>query len=331
MDQVLALAEISKSDWIARATSVRIALSALWSLVYEEGPGKSEFAQTITGSSPKAYFQVAADKNALLLRLCYTMSSWSPKDTLAHFWPDAKALASPAQLLLRYCDFTRVHIVSETNDVEIVAGFLASKPSEKTPNEVRTFWVEPLAPNLISEIPFEAPGPDAPQLKPLSATAGISPQKAARNLETEFGSSPSQSQSEDTDDTIPAGDPTNPPAHSKDRFLIRAAKKIQELKALLLDRDQTIRELRSGGVGTSKPLPPPDAEALLEAFQGKYFEAKYQIRQIELKIVEMETQGATPAEVQALKMRMAELAAREREWIKTLAATIDTLREAKKA
>ncbi len=319
MDQVLALPEIHKTEWMARATSIRIALSALWSLVYEEGPGKSEFAQTITGSSPKAYFQVGTDRNLLALRLCYTMSSWSPKDVLSRFWPNQKSPTAAAQLLLRFCDFTRAHFISETNDVEIVAGFFASAPAEKAPNETHTLWVEPIAPNLISEVPYEVPGPTYPYLRHLGG--------APKKPNTDALARQVASEVDEDEESLPIGDPHNP----RDRFLIQAAKKIRDLKAMVHEREQTIRELRSGGVGTSRPLPPPDAEALLEAFQGKYFEARYQIRQFELKIVEMEKKGASAAEVEALKRKMAELAAREREWIKSLATTLEAFRESRKA
>ncbi len=319
MDQVLALPEIQKTEWMKRATSIRISLSALWSLVYEEGPGKSEFAQTITGASPKAYFQVAADKTTLVLRICYSMASWTPKDALSRFWPNAKSFTSPAQLLLRFCDFTRVHLIAETNDVEVVAGFFASAPAEKTPNETRTLWVEPIAPNTVSEIPFETPNAAVPHLRYLTGQKKSQTEALTRQVAEEVD--------EHDEESLPVGDPHNP----RDRFLIQAAKKIRDLKKSLHERDQAIRELRSGGVGTSKPLPPPDAEALLEAFQEKYFEARYQIRQFELKIIEFESSGASAGEIESLRKQMAELADRKREWIKSLASTLENYHEAKKA
>ena len=129
--------------WAKRSGSMRICLNALWSLIYEEGPGKAEVTAAPT-SSPKAYFQVACDREMAVLRLCFQMPSWTPRTALANFWPGALSPTSPAQLLLRYADFVRVHTYSNTPEVEIVAGLLSALP---VPNR-RTARVHTFGPTL---------------------------------------------------------------------------------------------------------------------------------------------------------------------------------------
>ncbi|MCM2279517.1 MAG: hypothetical protein NDJ89_15685 [Oligoflexia bacterium] len=299
MDTVLALPELRNHEWTQRSNALRICLGALWSLIYEEGPGKTEFHQLITQSSPKAYLQVAASAGFLTLRLCYTMPGWSPKTALASFWPERGLPVKPAQLLGAYSDFLRVHWIAETNDLEIVVGFLSSAAPERQPGQARSIWIEPLAAGLVSEVPYETPNPNLPHLRQLPG--------AAPPL-----------------DTRPRAESAENKA--RERFILDAAVKIRELRKLLDDRETLIRELRSGGIGTAPALPPPDAEGLLEAFQEKFFEARFQIRQFETQIAEMENRGATPGEIEALRKKMLLLAQRQQGWILKLAAALESYR-----
>ena len=97
-----------------------------------------------------------------------------------------------------------------------------------------------------------------------------------------------------------------------------------------MSRDELIQELRSGGVSTAPALPAPDADALLEAFQQKYFETRYQIRQFEIQIQDIEKNGANPEQIELLRLKIAKLHAQETNWVKKLAITIETYRAAKK-
>lgn len=305
MDTLLSLPEIANSDWSRRGNAIRVCMNALWSLIYDDGPGKSDFHQAITPSSPKAYFQVAADRRLLTLRLCYTMPAWGPKEALTAFWPDKKKFAAAPQLLLRFADFVRVHRITENNDIEIVAAFLSSRVQPETDaaaDAVRTLWIEPLTARLVSEVPFESPSPVAPHLKPLPPIPGAGePKLHARSAQG-----------------------------AQERFIMDAAVKIRDLKKLLTERDEMIRDLRAGGVGTAQPLPPPDAESLLEAFQERYFEARFQIRQFEIQIHQMESRGVTPQEIETIRLKMQALANREQAWIRKLAQAIEAYREAKR-
>ncbi len=299
-DYVLNIPEIIKSDWIKRSSSIRIILSALWGLVYEEGPGKVGYGQTSGSTITKAYLQLAASKQCLIFKLFYyTIPHQTPRDAIKQFWPDKTKPARPGQLLLKYADFLRVHTIHETSDIEIVVGLFPSAPAEVAPDQIHTLWIEPLSARLVSEPPYEAPGPHAPHLRALPVVSLESPKP---RIVDKLKSGP---------------DPAN------DRIVHEATSKIRELKAVIREREATIQELRSGGVGSSPPLPPPDAEGLLEAFQLKYFEARFQIRQFEIQIHEIQKKGANSEQVKELRLKMEALANREKAWIKEIMKTLE--------
>jgi hypothetical protein len=313
MDAILQLPDIAHTEWAKRGGAIRILLSALWSLVYEEGPGKSEFNQAISATHPRAYFALGADRGALALRLCYSMPC-SPKDVLRMFWPSGKAPASPAQLLFRYADLLRVHSVAGTQDLEVVAALLPGAGSQSFHGHVQNLWLEPIAANLVKEVPFELPSPEAKWLKALPApVAPAAPGDAAA------AQTAAKKEAEPTAERF------------KDRFIFEAAVKIRKLKAQLAERDELIRELKAGGVGVPAPLPPPDAESLLEAFQDRYFEARHLIRKFEDEIAALEAKpgGATSAAATALKQKMDVLAAREASWLRKISATLEEFRRAR--
>ncbi len=302
IDSILGLSEIANSDWKKRSNALRICISALWSLIYEEGPGKAEL--NAISKAPRAGFQLGVDAGCLALRLSYCMPQWSPKDTLGVFWPDVTRPSAPSQLLLKFADFVRVHTIPDVSVIEVVVGFLNSSPSERAHGNIHSLWVEPITANLMIEGPFDMPGATAPHLKLLPVPE--LPTSRAR-----------------------AEEPSEAAERAKDRYVADAAVTIRELKAALADKDRMIRELRSGGVGTAPPLPPPDAESLLEAFQERYFEARYQIREFEVQIAELEARGATAQDIEALKKKMEYLASRENNWIRKIAKTIEAYRKAR--
>jgi len=309
IETILSMSEIANDEWQKRAAALRISLMALWSLVYEEGPGKGEFAQAAAGRTPKAYFQMGVDRHSLMLRLCYSMGSMSPKDALGAFWPNAEHPTAPAQLLTRYADFVRVHTIAEAGDVEITVGFFPSAPADKAPQDTHTLWIEPLSAQVVTEVPFEAPSPANPYLRALPGSPA-----AAQAAPTHKG--PTTVGEEET--------------RAKERFIFNAASKIRELKKALYDRDEVIKELRSGGVGTAPSMPPPDAEGLLEAFQERYFEARYQIRQFEIQIRDAETLGASPQALEQLRQKIQGLILKEQQWIQKIAQTLEMIREARR-
>jgi hypothetical protein len=335
IDSVLGLSEFQDPAWAKRTSAMRICLSALWSLIYEDGPGKTEFNQLTTANVPKAYFQIAADREVAVFRLGYSLPNSSSKDAIAVFWPNPKLPAAPAQLLLKYADFVRVHSVAGTNDIEVVVGFFPSAVAEQAHGQVHTLWVEPIAANLFTEPFFEAPGPNSPRLRPLPH--GSAYVKDPRDNNIRAVNSPGSAANQNSG---PILRPSTGAANQNSGLVPRPVTtttaateeqptaKIIELLSIIQKREATIQELKSGGVSTAQPLAPPDPESLPEAFQERYFDAKYQIRQLELEIVALEKRNATPEEINNLKQKMAALANREASWIRKLASTIETFRAA---
>ncbi|OFZ79421.1 MAG: hypothetical protein A2583_02955 [Bdellovibrionales bacterium RIFOXYD1_FULL_53_11] len=304
IDAVLGLPEVVSNGWLKRSQALRIALGSLWSLVYEEGPGKSQFAlaQSEAAKVPKAYFQVAADAKCLALRLCYNMSSFLPKDALAMFWPDQKRPTAQTQSLLKYADAVRVHNITDTFDVEVTAFFFQSAPSETSHQQMHSLWLEPLTSHLMTEIPYEAQSPDTPHLRPLPVQQI---QTATKVLDDKAQ------------------------LKAKERFIFQAAVKIRELKKSLVEREEQVKELRSGGIGTAQPLPPPDAEGLLDAFQERVLDSQYRIRKLEQEIATVEQTGDYTG-LDSIRQKVSTLMSREQSWIRKIGEILEICRAAKK-
>lgn len=302
IEAVLSIPEVANSDWSRRSNAIRIIVMSMWSMIYEEGPGMGEILRAIGQTYPRAYFQVGADGASMAFRLWFSMASLGPTDAVKCFWPGQGKPSSPAQLLLRFSDLVRVHRIAETQDVEVVAVLHHdSAPSISNPNQVHTLWVEPITLHLVTELPYEMPSAAQPQLRALTPPL-----------------QPVQPQTQ-----------TQPQPQARDRALIETAMQIKKLKDMLAEKDELIRDLRMGGVGMPAQIPPPDEEGLLEAFQERYHEARFQIRQFEISIHDAETKGATTNELDQLRQKMQALEAREQAWIRRLATILETYRNAR--
>lgn len=298
MDVISGLPEVIEHGWGVRANAIRICMTALWSLVYD-GPGKSEMSQAISAvanTQARAQFNVSASAQGLVFRLCYGVPGGSPKSVFEEFWPNTTQQVSSAQLLIRYGDFLRVHWIPETSEIEVVVGFFRSGPSEAYFAHVHTLWIEPISNKLVFATPKnclkDLPGMPIPLAQAQRDSEKVSEIKA------------------------------------KDRAIADASSKIKALHEALAEKDRQILELRAGGVGTAEPLPPPQMEDLVETFQERYFEARYQIRQFELEIADLEKKGATQGQIEALQKKMAALIHREHSWIKRISTALRSFRPA---
>jgi hypothetical protein len=289
LDSVLKLPEFVQSDWKKRATCLQILLPTLGGMLNLEG-------LHLETSSQKACLQVAIDPSCLLMRLWISpIDSTATGRILDLFTPNSEAPTQACQLLLRFCDFLRVHPISgEKWALEVVAGLLPSAPSEKAHGELHTFWYEPIAGKLVSELPFETSSSEIHQVR-------------YRTLSTKRN-------------------PIRPPLRLIEN---QEPNIINDLKNKIREREKTIEELKSGGVGNTKAMEIPEAEALLEGFQERYFDAKHQIRLFGLEIMRIEKNGGTPEQINTLRLKMEALQNRENSWIKKLIATLDDFRKSK--
>lgn len=295
MDALSLIPEIAHPDWHARMNSIRICVSAFWGLVYEEGPGKNELAQTMNIKVTRAYFQIGADSRMVALRMIYPLPNWSPKNILASFWPDSKRPSASTQLLLKYADLIRVHAVPDTGDVEVTAMLFKSASAEKLPEYLHSLWIDPLASRHFQETPTELPGPKSPQLRPLP------------ELEQKV-----------------------PVSAEEKSALESAAIKIRDLKRQLENRDRMIYDLKRGGVTQTAPMPMPEIEDLLETFQERYHQARLEIQYLEDQVLILERQGATEWDIGQAQRKVNTLLQREQDWVRKLAHALNLYREARR-
>jgi hypothetical protein len=300
IDALTGIPEIGKTDWMSRSGAIRIVMSALWGLIYEEGPGKSEFAQTLTAGQPKAWFQVSANSQCLAFRLVYSMPNWSPKDVLVNFWPSAERPGSPAQLLRRYSDLLRIHRIADSPDLEIVAAFFKAAPADRAPENVHTLWIEPLAARLVHDVPYEKLGPERPHLKPLISAMPARPDEAQNA--------------------------------AREKQLTDLAFQVKELRKALRDRETKIEELKTGGVSAPQPGP-VDADGLLEAFMERFYSNHVKAQELQDRIRLVYTCSFSPdksSEIAQLEQQLKAAKAKEEEWIKKLADALRSYAEDKK-
>lgn len=145
IDSILELNEIASSHWSKRSNTIRILTSALWSLIFDNGPGKADRGKMGSEKPPRGYFEVSADSHGLGLRLCYVEPGWKVKDVLHQFWPGALTPSTAGQILLQYADFVRVHVDPENSEIEVTVMLYPSAPAERANDSLRTLWIEPLS------------------------------------------------------------------------------------------------------------------------------------------------------------------------------------------
>jgi hypothetical protein len=145
MDTVLGLSEISNTNWKHRMNSIRMLITALWSLVFDHGPGRRDGLKNHNEREARAYFEFGADSTALVFRLCYHEPGWKVKDVLHQFWPGALSPSHAGQIIGQFADLLRVHVDPETSEIEVTAVLYPSAPSERAADIIKSIWIEPLS------------------------------------------------------------------------------------------------------------------------------------------------------------------------------------------
>lgn len=299
LDQISAIPELQAPAWRARLPSLRNALCALWSIVYEQGPGLPTSSYR-GAAGAVASLQIATTETLLALRLCTHTPQRNGNDALKGYLPGSERASEAKQMLFQFADFARIQWIKDAGGLEIT--LLLWGDTEPDSYRARAFWLGTLSASQIVEAPFESPSPEIPQFRvlPPPATPGVAATLAA--VPTTVGAA--------------ARHPEESPELIKD------------LRRQLAQRDALLSELKAGGVGAAKPLPPPDTEALIEAFQTRYFEAKLRIRELEAQLHQIETRGGKTDEIAQLRNRIAAIAAREKLWIQRIGSAIETARAA---
>jgi len=272
---IMKLPRISSPRWASRANAVRISLNALWSLIYEEGPGKGDFIQNIATKTPRAYFQIGADHRCLFMRLCFAMPNFSPNDACYSFWPDEDFPLRSTQLLLKYADFVRVHRIIDTDrDVEITVGFFKSNSVESAFNNIHTLWVDPISRNSVIELPYMIEKNGDKYFKPLPSLSLIKDER--ENL--------SQHQ-----------------MRAKDRYIERSTEQIKLLRSRLVEKEAIIEEMKMGGVNNRSPYSKDGGAAVLGVLKEQYFASQTQVQNAMLAYDEGLHKGASRQRLHELK------------------------------
>lgn len=167
IDTVLGLNEIANSHWAKRANSLRVLISALWSLIFDNGPGKADRGRSGAERTARAYFEIGVDAKGLGLRLCYSEPGWKVKDVLHQFWPGALTPSTAGQILFQYSDLLRVHVDPDSSEIEVVCALFPSGPAERATDLLRTLWIEPLSNMTRLERFSESPETQEHYHKPL--------------------------------------------------------------------------------------------------------------------------------------------------------------------
>ncbi len=303
-DQVLALPTVTQHGWSARTVDFRIAHLALWNLIFhEDSHPKEPPTQVFPVANAKGQFQVALERGVFVLRLCVSMPSWKITDLLSQLYPVDQKPTDPLHLLMRHTDFLRINLIADTPLVEITCGYFPSHPSIRYPLTQRSLCVQTLASSLVHEIPMQnASKSDQEPMIPLR-----------ENTEVLHFHPESQAHDKVSKPNV--------------RVIENLHFELKRLRELLADRESTIRELKSGGVGASVVIEPPDVEALLESFQDRYAVARYQIEQFHEKLQILTLAKASPHAIVQVQQSLQLLLEREQVWIQTIAKILQTYRE----
>ena len=147
LDALARLPQLAEAPWSKRMNSVRLCLQALWSLVFEKGPGaKSKMLDSLKS---RACFEIAAGPDALAMRLISRQPLVSLQEWTRRFWFNSVIPAEPEQVLLKFADFVRVLCVPATQDVEITVSWQRSAASDVAHREVHTLWMENISEALL--------------------------------------------------------------------------------------------------------------------------------------------------------------------------------------
>ena len=158
LDSLITLPALRVEPWNTRLAGIQLITLALWNLAFEQGRSlaRGNWLTKIHAGKVHARFEIGMDSELLAIRLRYSQSTNHSKVIVREFWPQTENYEAPSdfrQLLLQQSDFLRIHPVSESHEVEIVAGLLRSAPALHRPGDLRTLWIEPLLLQLMAENP----------------------------------------------------------------------------------------------------------------------------------------------------------------------------------
>lgn len=302
-EDVTQLPEIKKDfpHWSERKLAIQNTVQALWSLVYDFGPGMTQ----ARSNEKLASFHVGADATFVALRLVFRLPLATQKKLLPNFWPGKTIQSSPFEVLLRTPDLLRILSVPESEDIEIVTLFAASGNAPARIEEMKSIWIQPIAAHFISEPAKSTPGNPSANLHPL-------PRATSQNTQT--------ASTDEVNELI---------ERMKQELSQKYEKKLLELSNRVKTLQEESQELKLGGVGTALPLPKPDTTGLLTAFKERIENAEYELAQFQQELDSIPEGEAKPGQLDALRRRMYSLKQEEKEWMQVLSEILAVLKRSK--
>lgn len=232
LDSISAIPDFKEEPWKSRLSAIQLSTQAVWNwmLMYKN---------TASTEWTASRFELAIHEKVLCLRFCFSARGLASKDGVRWFWPNSQVLGSPSEVLLKYCDFVRVHPLLDQEKIELTLCFFPSAPSIKASQEMHTLWVEPVHSSTITE-PMVAEGaPAFNEFKKLPVVQGTTVQQSEAGVDF--------------------------------------SAQIWTLKKAIMEKDEIIHDLRSGGVSLPPPLAPPETEELIDALGERFLELQLEL------------------------------------------------------
>lgn len=186
---------------------------------------------TEVSKSGNPFVHFACEPELAIVRIGTLLATAPNNQTIHSFWLKTKSQLAHMSTASRYSDFMRVQWSSSPHQIEITLFFFQSKPSERAQSpHVKATWLEPVSHDLFAQ-----------ESLLISKSEGVYkalPEITFLNM----------------GDARTAGVGEN---------------KIQTLQKQLLERDQLIRDLKSGGVSQPMKSGLPDLEDLAEAVKER--------------------------------------------------------------
>lgn len=196
-----------------------------------EGAKDLLFGSSIsTSGMPCVHFGM--DAETITVRIGVRLATAPNNQMIQTFWSKSKLPLSPLCTLSRYTDFFRAQWSSTPHQLDLTLVWTNSKPSERnTSCQMRATWLEPVSADLSREEPLFIAKPE-----------GV--YKALPEIIL----------------MMMAGEDTNASSNPS---------KVQALQKQLLEKEQLIKDLKSGGASVPMKSSLPDEEALIEALKQR--------------------------------------------------------------
>ncbi|MBN21550.1 MAG: hypothetical protein CL678_09715 [Bdellovibrionaceae bacterium] len=200
---------------------------------------KMNFGQST--SEKRAAIQAVADSESIAFRACFTQNSWkTPKDIIPHLWFSYESKSPALSSLQRYSDWAKIIQIADSKNYEFCFGHYLIKKNRSTQSKIKTLWVDALDGRRVTET--------------------YSPEKTNKKY------------------IVIENETLKPKENPNQKKLPdpEIIKTLNLLKNEVAQQKKLIQELKSGGIGTNFQFSPLTGIDLLDQFEEKLNESRYQ-------------------------------------------------------